>query len=299
VFLPEPLNDYRWMRGQNHYDSFRLSGWSGFGVQSWRWPPRSEAGCNGCHMPAHPSGDFGTKPRGPDGALSALSHSFASANTAIPDLAGLPDAERTLAECEALLRDSMRVDIFGVREGVAVDGPLAVSPLESGALRPGAPHVLEVVVRNVKVGHEFTQGTADSNEVWLEVELTDAEGRVIGQSGALGADGSVDPWSKFFNAFVIDREGVRIERRNVQDIFVTLYSNQVPPGAADITHLSFVTPATPGPITVRASLKYRKFDVAYWRSVFGDSRPNHLPVVTVAAAERVIEVGDVRERERQ
>ena len=290
VFLPEPLNDYRWMRGQNHYDSFRLSGWSGVGVQSWRWPARSEAGCNGCHMPAQPSSDFAARPRGPSGGLATLSHSFASANTAIPELAGLPHADRTIAECEALLRDSMRVDIFGVREGAAVDGPLAVSPLESRALGPGAPHVLEVVVRNVKVGHEFTQGTADSNEVWLEVVVSDAGGRVIARSGALGADGSVDPWSKFFNAFVIDRDGFRIERRNVQDIFVTLYSNQVPPGAADITHLSFVTPAARGPITVRASLKYRKFDVAYWRSVYGDSRPNDLPVVTLTAAERVIDV---------
>ena len=291
VFLPQDLNDYRWMRGQNHYDSFRLSGWSGHGVQSWRWPPRSEASCNGCHMPAHPSGDFGTKPRGPDGALSALSHSFASANTAIPTLAGLPGADRTIAECEALLQESMRVDILGVREGAAVDGPLVVSPLESRTLRPSAPHMIEVVVRNVGVGHEFTQGTADSNEVWLEVALADANGRIIAHSGALGDDGSVDPWSKFFGAFVIDREGVRIERRNVQDIFVTLYSNQVPPGAADVTHLSFATPGTAGSITVRASLKYRKFDATYWRAVYGESRPNDLPVVTVASAERVIEVG--------
>jgi len=291
VFLPEPLNDYRWMRGQNHYDSFRLSGWSGFGVQSWRWPDRAEANCNGCHMPAHPSSDFAAKPRGPAGALAVLSHSFAAANTAIPTLADLPEADRTVAECEALLQESMRVDIVGVREGAAVDGPLAISPVESRALRPGTPHVLEVVVRNVRVGHEFTQGTADSNEVWLEVVLTDADGRVIAHSGALGADGTVDPWSKFFNAFVIDRDGVRIERRNVQDIFVTLYSNQVPPGAADVTHLSFNTPVGPGPVTVRAALKYRKFDLTYWQAVFGDARPNDLPVVTVASDVRLIPVG--------
>ena len=291
VFLPEPLNDYRWMRGQNHYDSFRLSGWSGVGVQSWRWPPRAESNCNGCHMPAHPSGDFGSKPRGPDGTLASLSHSFAAANTAIPTLADLPDAERTVAECEALLEKSMRVDIIGVRRGGAVDGRLVVSPSESGALQPSAPHVLEVVVRNLAVGHTFTEGTADSNEVWLEVTVSDAQGRVLAQSGAMSPEGEVDPWSKYLNSFVIDRDGYRIERRNVQDIFVTLYSNQVPAGAADVTHYSFATPAEDGPITVRATLKYRKFDATYWREVYGGDRRIDLPVTAVAQAERVIHVG--------
>ena len=291
VFLPEPLNDYRWMRGQNHYDSFRLSGWSGFGVQSWRWPPRAESNCNGCHMPAHPSGDFGSKPRGPDGALAALSHSFAAANTAIPTLADLPDAERTVAECEASLAKSMRVDILGVRYGGAVDGPLVVSPVQSESLRPSSPHVLEIVVRNLGTGHTFTEGTADSNEVWLEVTVSDANGRVLAHSGDMSVEGAVNPWSKFFNSFVIDRDGQRIERRNVQDIFVTLYSNQVPAGAADVTHYSFDTPAAEGPIIVRAALKYRKFDATYWREVYGAGRRNDLPVATVAQAERLIQIG--------
>ena len=291
VFLPEPLNDYRWMRGQNHYDSFRLSGWSGVGVQSWRWPPRAEANCNGCHMPSYPSADFGSKARGPEGALATLSHSFASANTAIPTLAELPGAARTVGECEASLGKSLQVDIVGVRSGGAVDGALVISPTESGPLNPSTPHVLEVVVRNLAVGHAFTEGTADSNEVWIEVTLADASGQVIAHSGAMAADGSVDPWSKFLNAFVIDRNGVRIERRNVQDIFVTLYSNQVPAGAADVTHFSFMTPSAAGPLTLRASVKYRKFDATYWREVYGPQRRNDLPAVTVAQAERVIHVG--------
>ena len=293
VFLPESLNDYRWMRGQDHYDSFRLSGWSGFGVQSWRWPSRAESSCNGCHMPAHPSDDFGSKPRGPDGALAALSHSFAAANTAIPTLADLPGAAQTVAECEALLEKSMRVDILGVRSGGAVDGPLVVSPTGSGSLEPSAPHVLEVVVRNLAVGHTFTEGTADSNEVWLEVTVSDASGRVLAHSGGMSAGRVVDPWSKFLNAFVIDRDGYRIERRNVQDIFVTLYSHQVPAGASDVTHYAFDAPSVEGAVTVRAAIKYRKFDAAYWGQVFGESRANDLPVVTVAAAERTLDVGNL------
>ncbi len=38
VHLPPELNDYKWLRGQNHYDSFRLSGVSGQGISSFYYP---------------------------------------------------------------------------------------------------------------------------------------------------------------------------------------------------------------------------------------------------------------------
>lgn len=290
VFLPESVNDYRWLRGQNHYDSFRRSGWSGFGVLSWRWPERAETGCNGCHMPAAPSSDFGSKPRGPEGGLTALSHSFASANTAIPALAQLPDAQATVDECRRMSEGSMRIDVVAVREGGRVDSPMVASPEGSRQLSPGTEHLLDVVVRNLKVGHEFTEGTADSNEVWIELEIADSKGSIVARSGGIDGRGAVSPWSKFLNSFVIDREGQRIERRNPQDIFVALYSNQVPPGAADLTHYSFRTPDAAGPLTVRAAIRYRKFDATYWRHVFGDGSIDDLPVMTLASVTCTLEV---------
>jgi hypothetical protein len=63
------------------------------------------------------------------------------------------------------------------------------------------------------------------------VTLRDGE-RVIGRSGAMGEEGDVDPWAHFVNAYLLDREGNRIDRRNVQDIFVALYDHQIPPGSA-------------------------------------------------------------------
>ncbi len=43
VHLPPELNDYKWLRGQNHYDSFLLSGVSGHGVASFYYPRRRRA----------------------------------------------------------------------------------------------------------------------------------------------------------------------------------------------------------------------------------------------------------------
>ncbi len=62
VHLPLELNHYKeFLRGQNHYDPFLLSGVSGHGARSFYYPPKAEANCSGCHMPLKPSGDFGAK----------------------------------------------------------------------------------------------------------------------------------------------------------------------------------------------------------------------------------------------
>jgi len=293
VHLPEALNDYRWLRGQNHYDSFRLSGVSGFGAQSWYYPARAETNCNGCHMQPQPSNDPSAKPRGADGALAVLGHGFHSGNPATPVLSDLCSMDEVLPACEAFNEGVMRVDVFGIREGGEIDGALT-APLaaEGPALVRGRRYLLETVVRTLRMGHEFTQGTADSNEVWLDVEVQSA-GRMVGRSGGIDAARRVDPWSKFLNAYVIDREGKRVEQRNPEDIFVTLYNHQVPPGSADLTHFAFDVPADAGDsLRVRVSLRYRKFDATYWAAVYGGDSVNTLPAMTLASDEVTFAVVD-------
>ena len=76
------------------------------------------------------------------------------------------------------------------------------------ALQRGETYLIEVVLRTLTLGHHFTQGTADSNEVWLEVEAASGEEVLVGHSGQRRpSDNGVDPWAHFVNAFVIDRHG--------------------------------------------------------------------------------------------
>jgi tetratricopeptide (TPR) repeat protein len=159
-------------------------------------------------------------------------------------------------------------------------------------LVPGRSYLLETVVRTVKMGHLFTQGTADSNEVWLDVVVSSG-GRVIGRSGGLAPDGEVDPWAHFVNIYMLDRHGNRIDRRNAQDIFVPLYNHQIPPGAADVLHYRLDLPAQlAGEITVDVALRYRKFDTRYLRYVYGEDYVNDLPMLTLATDRVVFPVGD-------
>jgi len=281
VHLPPEVNDYKFLRGQNHYDTFLLSGASGHGVASFYYPERAFASCASCHMEPMPSEDFGAKNYAGYAGLTIRNHLFPSANTGIAHLVGLD--ESVIAAHREFNARTARVDLFGVRVGTTVDSPL-VAPLgpQVPALVPGRSYLLESVVRTLRMGHPLTQGTADSNEIWLAVRVTSG-GRTIGASGGYGPGREVDPWSKFFNVFMLDREGYRIDRRNAQDIFVPLYNYQIPPGAAATVHYRLDLPRdVRDEVTVEAELRYRKFDTTYLRHVFGAGYENDLPVMVLA-----------------
>lgn len=286
VHLPEELNHYKWLRGQNHYDSHLLSGVSGKGVTSFYYPPKANPTCNGCHMPLRESTDFGADYNDDSNKLTIHDHQFPSANTAIPHLLDLP--KWVNERHREFLEGCARVDIFGIKPGGTIGSEL-IAPLrpELPTLQPGDRYLLEIVVRTLKLGHLLTEGTADSNELWLDVMITSGD-RVIGRSGGREADGTVDPWSHFLNAYVLDRHGNRIDRRNAQDIFVPLYNHQIPPGAADVSHFELRVPeGLREPITVDVRVQYRKFDTRYMQYVHGSDFVNDLPITTIAS-DRVI-----------
>jgi tetratricopeptide (TPR) repeat protein len=292
VHLPKDLNAYKWLRGQNHFDSYHLSGVSGHGVSSFYYPQKAEASCNGCHMPLEDSEDFGAQDFGGRGRLQVHDHMFPSANTGLADLLGL--SKEVLEKHKAFNEGVMRVDLFGVKKGGTIDGEL-IAPLRPAmpTLVAGERYLLETVIRTLKMGHLFTEGTADSNEVWLDVTVKNGD-RVIGRSGGRNDEGEVDPWSHFVNAFVIDRDGKRIDRRNAEDIFIALYNNQIPPGAGSVVHFLLQVPKeATGTITVDVKLQYRKFDTTLLKLVQGaDFVKNSLPVMTLAEDHVEFQIGD-------
>ena len=283
VHIPEQLNHYKWVRGQDHYDSFLLSGVSGHFAQSFYYPPRATHRCSVCHMPLLESGDFGARHFDDSGALEVHDHQFPAANTAVPQLLGYPP--RVNEAHRNFLDGAARVDLFGLKAGGRIDGELS-APLrpEVPVLEPGRRYLLETVVRTLKMGHALTQGTADSNELWLDVVLKSGA-RIVGRSGGMDARGTVDPWSHFVNVYMLDRNGNRIDRRNPQDIFTPLYNNQIPPGAADTVHFAFTAPRDlDAPLEIEVRLQYRKFDATYVRYFEHDpGASDTLPVVTLAS----------------
>ena len=277
VHLPLALNHYKeFLRGQNHWDSYLLSGVSGHGSRSFYYPDKAKETCNECHMPLQESNDFGARFFAGADKLSIHNHLFPAANTGLAWLRNEPEIVKAHQE---FMKGTMRVDLFGVKEGGTIDGKLH-APLrpEVPTLKPGEKYLIESVIRTVKLGHHFTQGTVDSNEVWLDVVVRSGD-RIIGRSGGIDDQGEVDPWSHFMNVYMLDREGNRINRRNPQDIFTPLYNHQIPPGAGQVAHFELQLPEKlSAPVTVELKLQYRKFDKQYMDFVTRSAKPGDIPI---------------------
>ena len=58
-------------------------------------------------------------------------------------------------------------------------------------------------------------------------------------------------------AYLLDRDGNRIDRRNPQDIFTPLYDHQIPPGAGQVVHYRLTVPEDQsGPPDLEVRLQY-------------------------------------------
>ena len=291
--LDVPVNSYRWVRGFNSYDNWQASGVSGQGARSFYYPPNPQ-GCADCHMPLVDSDDPGNR----DGKVR--SHRFAAANTAVPFVNG---DEGQLAAVQQFLRGGIvTLDIFAVapvvedssapqmlrrggqeaatgfavgEEGGAPRGPVVLrevgdlaAPIDRSGpvIRAGETVRVDVVVRTRKVGHFFPSGTVDAFDVWVEFRVEDARGRTLFWSGRAADDGAgpVEPGAHFYRALQADARGNPIDKRNAFHMRGLVYARLIPPGAADTVHYRVAIPAdAKGPLTLRASLKHRKFSHAY------------------------------------
>jgi tetratricopeptide (TPR) repeat protein len=313
VSIPMELNHYKeFLRGQNHYDTYLLSGVSGHGLRSFYYPPRAVENCAGCHMPTKPSADFGAKDFDSSGQRKVHNHRFPGSNTGL--FALLKDDPRYKQHAEGFQESvdlhanylkgyapdgsdrKVRIDIFGLKPGTLDAGGLVKLRPELPQLRPGKSYVVEVVVRTLGLGHPFSQGTVDSNEIWVDFKAT-AGGAVIARNGATANPddrGPVDEWSHFINVLMLDRNGNRINRRNPQDIFTPLYNKQIGPGAAAVVHYRLDVPANvAGPVELTARVRYRKFDYEYMKIVHGGKEPPKLPVVDMCSDTVTLPVAGV------
>jgi Cytochrome c554 and c-prime len=269
VGLLPPLNEYHWMRGQNHYDSWYDSGVSGNAVRSFYDPPKPKA-CRDCHLPLMPSEEFGNQ------AGMLHDHLFPAANTALPAIRG--DKETVEDIRRKVLVGSLSIDIFALKRGGEV---LPLGP-SLPSVRPGETVDVEVVVRTRTLGHPYTNGTADSNESWVEFRADNGR-RWVMASGTFDAAGRLDPAADKLSQLVIAHDGSPMDRRQPQDIHVPLFNNFIPPGAARTVHYRFTVPAdAKGTITLNAAANYRKFSRDYSIFVGGPNAPE-IPVTRISA----------------
>ena len=276
VSLDEPINHYRWMRGQNEYDAWQASGVSHNAVASFYKPPVA-LDCNSCHMSTVPSTDAGNK----NGKVK--NHWFPGANTALPALKSIDDKDWIKRTSDYLSRDRIAVDIFGVK----IDGKIYHAIEDNLNLKPGQEVEFHIIVRTLNVGHSFPGGTIDSNEAWLQIIGKNNDKKIIFSSGLIDSNKVVDKSSHFFRGALLDANGEFILKRNPHEWRTTLYKNTIPPGSADIIRYSWKVPDDfSSEIQLSASVMYRKFNREI--TVFSLDDLVDLPVVNMATDKILI-----------
>lgn len=220
--------------------------------------PLERQHCQGCHMPRI-SAPVATAGR-------FLAHDFAASHTALP--AASPRRH--------LLFGAARIDIVSVRLGA--DTPLAL-PAEAEKVVGGRSAIFDVVLRNLKAGHRFPGGTLDIQDTWVELDLRDAEGRLIAQAGQAHAAGVPDPSAHRLLARFVDAAGRAQRTHRVQHFAAKVWDTTLGPRAAhliryrvdlngvdltgvaptrvDLTGVD-LTPRPAWPLALRARLRHRK-----------------------------------------
>ena len=293
VSLNVPVNNYRWLRGQNEYDNWHDSGVALNAARTFYLPPVKSV-CQDCHMPPEPAvlGDVSAK----NGTVR--SHRFLAVNTALPFVRG---DEETIRRIEAFLQsEKLRVDIFALRAERFPEPVMALDRTQP-TLVAGEKVTVDVVVRNKGVGHTFPGGTNDSNEGWLEFSLYDEAGNRLAISGWIGSDGHLDSLAHVYKAVILDKHGNLIDKRNAQDIHVTVFANVIGPGTADVAHYEFTVPRELAgrKLRMQARLLWRKFDRRYTEFAFHANpegfkqfdRVPDLPITEIAKDEVTLPVG--------
>lgn len=280
--IPELTQD-GWFRGQNDYDAWQSSVAGGQGVAAVYRDGIAPKRCQDCHMPLEPG----------SGGRLVRSHRFLAANTALPHLRGDADME---ARTAAFLRGAVSLDLLVVPRAERSEAP----PHTEAQVRvDGRGEVLlDVVLRNRRVGHRFPSGTQDSNEarVVIEVRRLDAGG-----AGLLLRDDH-----HVIRAQPVNAAAEPLRRRDVQHLRGVVYDTSLGPAdpqviryrlplAALTTDATSASTPRPAALEVRATLRYRKFSLAYAAFACealppGETRARCLapPEVEMAAARRVL-----------
>jgi hypothetical protein len=306
-FIDKEVNNVGWVQLQNQYDNWKNSRWNHPGNAA------RTIECRECHMPLVASHD----PAAGDtldynrsaGDGKHRSHRFVGANQAMPVMLKLPGGAEQAKLVESWLKGEIEIPEIASKwsRGPAVAIEL-VSPSEVAA---GAPVTLRAVITSNKVGHDFPTGPLDIIQAWVELNVTDAAGRVVFASGRRDEKHRIEPGTFMFKAEPVDQYGNLIDRHNLWEMVGVRYRRSLFPGFSDTAEYSFqcsgsadagapplheksfrmaAVPAAGSELTVTARLMYRKIDQYLLNFLFGETTGLTTPVTEMARAEARIHV---------
>ena len=318
-FIDEEVNRVGWVQLQNQFDNWRKSRWNHPGK------PAETIECRECHMPLSDSDD----PAAGDPVDynrdvadgRHRSHRFLGANQWIPALLKLEGADEHVALTSKWLRGELPIPEIADKwtEG-------AVVPIEIDApdtVRPGDDIDLRVVITSNKVGHDFPTGPLDIIQAWVELEVVDDAGEVVFASGRRDDKNFIEPGTFMFKAEPVDQHGNLIDKHNLWEMVGVRYRRALFPGFSDAAAYVFPCPSSAAAanagvgddaaqapndgvreervafaapiaatktLTVKATLRYRKFDQYLLDFAFGKDAGLTAPTTVLSTTTRAIRV---------
>jgi lipoprotein NlpI len=281
--LPNPLNDYKFIRAFTVYDEWQNSKFSK------RNPLTFYSGdfttCQGCHM--HRA--LATLPEYGAKAGWFASHRWLAGNTAVPFYYGFDEQlQKTLEFLKA--GNFLNVDIFALRK---TGDENLIAPLGSVPFQLGRNDVVDayIVVQNKNIGHSLIPEVRDLYESWVEVTVKDAAGNDIYHSGFLKPDGMLDTRAHSFTNRPVNVSGEFVDNHKVWTIHSMAYDNSIQSGRSALMRYEFqIPPDAKGPLSVTARVNYRHLRQSYLNNVLGPDHPLY-PVVEMASRTRALQVG--------
>ncbi len=228
--------------------------------------------CQDCHMrqaPGNPSTGMTERPDYPGSSADMgeerphiWRHFVAGANAFTPGLVGHPE-----------------------RSELAVERLQNAAVLEiSGQLSSQKDYVsCSVRVRNKGAGHMLPTGVTEFRQMWLELTVSDKNGKTVYQNGGLDSKSVLREDTRIFQTVFGNPEGEPTV--NVSEAAMMLTDRRIPPkGYCD--ELYRFGKNVKGPLAVKAELKYRSMAPSLVELLLKEK--HKIPVVTMATVETVL-----------
>lgn len=238
--------------------------------------PATTVNCQDCHMrqrPGIPSTGKTARPDNPGQACNdgpqrphLWTHYFVGANVVVPKLLG------------SELHSNMAVE----RLQNAAD----LEIIKDSAYRKNQLSHIKVKVINSGAGHYLPTGLTEVRQMWLDVKVTDAKGKVLLRSGELDAKGDIEANAVVFHTKLGNEKGEPV--LNVAQADRILYDHRIPPKGYHIERYAFYIPAgASSPLSVEVRLRYRSISQPLVQVLLGDKAPEIPAIDMVSAVEKI------------
>ena len=203
-------------------------------------------------------------------------HAFIGGNAVITELLNAPDPDGS--KPEDLGRKGNALEAIKRLQTVA-SLKIDVTPMGEQLQR------VKVKVTNNRAGHHLPTSLTEVRQVWLEVVVTDDQGRELLRSGTLTDENRLPPDTVIFNNHAVDKDG----KDTILPWEVARFTemNTIPPKGYRYGTYYFNLPQDAGEISVRAKLHYRSFDQGVADLLLGEGAVQVPSVEMVNLEERI------------